>query len=306
MPISSIGIIGAVNSSEVWALRGVVGDTGSGFRVRDVAALSSTDVIVSVSNDTPGTDMYLRRYTFTGSGWTQIGQPALITTAAATITSNIVKLTETSFAYHDTDNQDLITFSIAGSPGTIEQVGNAYATGSNSINMVELTETTVAIYDKVGSPSGHLQTFTFDGTDWSPTGNILDLGDTVSGVMARINSTDIFLFDGDADVLRKYRFNGTDWIQIGDGTPLVLSQGSPPTIQTFINDMVALTPTRIAAVINNTLWAFDISAGSPSEAILVDEAFTVTGTLPRITRLNSVDIAHVMYSVDDLGRYRFH
>jgi hypothetical protein len=304
MPISTVGIIGAVDTNEAWALRGTVADTGLAFRLRDIAALTSTDVIVAISYDTT-TDMYLRRYTFTGSEWIQIGQPTQIASLGTTATTNLVKLTETTFAYHDTDNQDLITYSIAGSPGTIEQVGNAYATGSNSLNMDGLTNSTIALYDRVGSPAGHLQTFSFDGTDWSPTGNILNLGDTSYGIVAAIDSTDIFLFDGDSQVLRKYRFNGTDWIQIGDGTSLVLSQGSPPTIQTFVNDMVALTPTRIAAVINNTLWAFDVSAGSPSQALLADEAFTVSGTLPRITRLNTVDIAHVMYSVDDLGRYRF-
>lgn len=213
-----------------------------------LTALSSTEIAV-IDDD----NQTLKQYTSTGSAWSQTldilalnetGYNSISTLDATSVVAGLedgsiewLEASETILV--DVDYKEVTSLTATriatvnwnDSPGGIIQaydyassvwsaVGNSFATAYTSTDkhvITALNSSVIAIFD----PSGYLTTYTFDGTDWTKTGNSLNIGASVVSGICTIDSVNIALYNSSA--LETYTWDGTDWTL--DGNPLSVSTG---------------------------------------------------------------------------------
>jgi hypothetical protein len=188
-------------------------------------------------------------------------------------------------------NRSEFICSIVGNQGNKTTVA-----GAGAGRLTALTSSRIAYID---STNDDLRTYETDGTDWTQTGNDLNIPTTTSGTrLASLSSSTIALFDyaGDED-LRTYSFDGTNWSQVGNDLNIAGAGGA---------DITELSSTRIAFydVTNQTIRTYDFDGtdwsqtgnalnigniGQPALATLTSSRIVVTGATNKALRAYDFD-----------------
>lgn len=188
--------------------------------------------------------------------------------------------------------------------------------------------------------ASNLQTYSYDGTDYSTLGNALAIPTAQVARMAELDTDSIVFIDAGNDDLRKYDFDGTDWSQDGNdlniptagavfaasltssravyinnidedlqaydfSSPNWTTVGSPFTSLPNFGSygMVGLTSSRLAVYVSTTLRTYDFNGSAWSQ---VGNSLAISGVgTPSLARLTDSRIAFIDSSNDELRTYDF-
>jgi hypothetical protein len=140
--------------------------------------------------------------------------------------------------------------------------------------------------------------FTAGSAYWAQAGNSLSVGAAGGSVdVTRLSSTSIAFMDSTQDQLRRYDWDGTDWVQVGNG----LNIASVTTLA-----LTALNSTDVAFIdiSNDQLRTYRFDGTDWSQ---VGNSLSIAGvaTGVALAALNSTDVAFIDGTNDSLRTYRF-
>ena len=175
---------------------------GTDFSVGSLAYLGNGNVAV---HNTAG----LGLYNWDGANFALVGNHSTVSTVTPTITP-----------------LGPLTVALAGSTAAVNKLSTFTHNGTDWVNqggdiltnvgtpgIAALNSTDIAYHD---GTSDSLRTYRWSGGVWSQPGNQLAVGAGTPG-LAALNSTDIAIVDPTTGHgLTKYRFDGTDWSQVGN------------------------------------------------------------------------------------------
>lgn len=93
----------------------------------------------------------------------------------------------------------------------------------------------------VSSGTNEIESHSFDGSDWSPSGTALSVTSQQEPCIAALTPTRIAMYDTGFDELRAYDYNGSTWVLKGSGLSLTTSGFDYAAIAALSSTRVALT-----------------------------------------------------------------
>ncbi|MDC7221550.1 MAG: hypothetical protein PQJ59_16570 [Spirochaetales bacterium] len=102
-------------------------------------------------------------------------------------------------------------------------VSNEFKT-KNNLPIVKMDDSTIAYASRGGSK---MLALSFDGTDWTQVGNVLDLSDSdyMLPVIQKMDDLRYVVLDKNRDTVYAYDWDGTDWTQVGNPITSSYSDG---------------------------------------------------------------------------------
>jgi hypothetical protein len=142
---------------------------------------------------------------------------------------------------------------------------------------------------------GRLQAYDFDGTNWAPVGNYLQLSAPVYNSQSALSSSRIAFFNSTDGRLQAYDFDGTDWTPVGNY--LQLSVG-------YSTSQSALSSSRIAFFdsADGILQAYDFDGTNWTAK---GNALAITGIFTSMATFSSSRIAFYNTTLGILQSYDF-
>ena len=218
---------------------------------------------------------------------TELNVPGIGSTAMTAITNTDIVLA-------DTTAQNLRAFRFNYDTQIWAALGNPFDLGASvgNISITALGTNRVAFFN-----DAQLRTFDFDGTNWTPVGNILVIPGVGDSALAAQSSTTVAYVDEDNKELRTYGFDGTDWVQIGNG--LSISTVFNPALAALNGTDVAFSETGDDDL---RTYRFD---GTDWVQIGNDLNIPTVGTRLALTGLNGTDIVRADDPSGRLTIFRF-
>ena len=159
-----------------------------------------------------GTDSLIT-YAFDGTDWAAVGNAF---TFGGDVSGDIAHIDLNTIALVDNIGQTLTTYSWDGTDWSA--VGNPLSIvtlGTTRTRLARMGKNKICVYDMVtiGAGDNSLTVYSFDGTDWTKTGNDLNpVGGDTSVDICGLNYSDTIVFVTDVDnKIYIYEFDGTDW-----------------------------------------------------------------------------------------------
>ena len=173
--------------------------------------------------------------------------------------------------------------------------GTDWSQTGNSLSLTSPSYMTALDSDTIALYDGGLKTYDWDGTDWSQTGNTLTITGALAPALGTLDSTTIAYFDSGNDELRTYSWSSPNWSQTGNGLS--------------INDFIGFT--RLTGLDNDTI-AFRLSNSDflrtydwdgTDWSLTGNNIDTNEGGVTAVATLNATDIFHYGANEDNLATY---
>lgn len=173
-----------------------------------ISTLNSTDIALADENLNG-----IRVYRWNGSVWTRIGNVFSLSSSFISIDS----MTSTRIAHVNANGDLLKAFDWDGTDYT--QVGSSFSLPSTSFGRLEIAALNATDIVYIDETNWDLTTYRFNGSTWSKIGNSLAITGTPSHwEIIAMNSEAITVVDvgnTTADIIRSYKWDGTNWTSYG-------------------------------------------------------------------------------------------
>ena len=276
----------------VWTSPTLLGSSLSILGIAFCAVAGMTDNEIALYDPSGGGLGELRWYRFNGSAWAEVGT-GLVRTGGL-VKPTITRLSASRVALFDSGNQQLGAYDWSGSSWSL--VGSLLSISASQSAIAALTSSVIVKATWTGSCT--LQAYSFNGSTWSTTGNplvIASAGSSHAGLCA-INSTDVAYLDGTSKELRVYRFDGTDFAQVGNSTDVSPASAEVSLTSMGGNDVCVFDPTDNIM----TMYRFDGTDWAKSGF-----SFALNGSSAGFSSFNGTDVAWIEPAVAELRAYRW-
>lgn len=166
----------------------------------EIRMLTDTDIVFYQSTD--GT---IRRYSFDGTDWSQVGSPQSVSNVFQLV--KLAALNETDVALFANDSKELRTYRWDDGTETWSQVGASLSLPTRTISaMNAINGTDVVTFD---NPTDVLEVYRWDdeAETWAHVGAQASLPGSSTLSIAAINGRELALFDSSVARLRAYRLD---------------------------------------------------------------------------------------------------
>jgi hypothetical protein len=165
---------------------------------------------------------------------------------------------------------------------TYDIINDSYVSVGNSLDtsfdadISALDSTSIALVND----ANQLSKYSFDGTDWSLTGNTFALAGVISPRITSLSSSRVAIYDDGTDTIRAYDFDGTNWSLVG----------SALSITAGVADIAAMTSSKIALLDPTSKELRDYNFNGSTWSVNQTIVTTINGTVS-IAKLESDRVA---------------